>query len=398
MEIETVEENRMHAEKNQLLDDLDSIYIPNEHQSNHLEKIAKAKVKDTRRKLRKLAIAPGEMGKFKNWGDEIYLEEMAFPEKFPYGQGGYLSSCINNDIENDKLGFAAYCVNQLMSADPKFRQDLTYVFFLLLVKEQIILMRCKLTYLRQARRLPELTKSHLLNLNYKDLVRYNRSFQVFKTLRGSQMYFEESKKHVMAMLRQLGCPSLFLTLSSAEFDWKELLKEIAETVYRRSFTEQEIEELSSKERNKLIADNVIQSTLHFQKRVDKLFALMQYDFFKCGDKIFHVDTYYFRVEYQQRGSPHIHSLLWLKDQENKDAPSFWYNKNEEKSKVSDTATSPRKNKLSRKKHPKINEKDDPEQNLQKVQQIQEFADFLLSTSPNDISCGIHVNNKSKGLN
>ena len=84
------------------------------------------------------------------------------------------------------------------------------------VKEQIILMRCKLTYLRQARRLPELTKSHLLNLNYKDLVRYNRSFQVFKTLRGSQMYFEESKKHVMAMLRQLGCPSLFLTLSSAE--------------------------------------------------------------------------------------------------------------------------------------------------------------------------------------
>ena len=50
------------------------------------------------------------------------------------------------------------------------------------------------------------------------------------------MYYEDSKKNIMALLRQKGCPSIFLTLSSAEFDWPELLKEIAETVYRREFS------------------------------------------------------------------------------------------------------------------------------------------------------------------
>ena len=52
------------------------------------------------------------------------------------------------------------------------------------------------------------------------------------------MYYEESKKNLMALLRQNGCPSVFLTLSFAEFDWPELVKEIAETVYRKKFSDE----------------------------------------------------------------------------------------------------------------------------------------------------------------
>ena len=84
------------------------------------------------------------------------------------------------------------------------------------------------------------------------------------------MYYEESKKNLMAHLRQNGCPSIFLTLSCAEFDWPELLKEIAETVYRRKLSQKEIGDMSDQEKNKLISENVVQTTLHFQKRVEKL--------------------------------------------------------------------------------------------------------------------------------
>ena len=98
--------------------------------------------------MEKTAVAPGEFGGFQNWGKDVFLEEKCFPEKFPFGTGGYLSSCIN-DQGND-MGFANYCINQIMSADPKFRQDSAYVFFLLLVKELIQLKRCKTTYFRQA--------------------------------------------------------------------------------------------------------------------------------------------------------------------------------------------------------------------------------------------------------
>ena len=129
----------------------------------------------------------------------------------------------------------------------------------------------------------------------------------------------------MALLRQHGCPTIFLTLSCAEFDWPELLKEIAETVYRRKFTDEEIQNLSDTERKKLISENTVQSTIHFQKRVEKLFGLMGYDFFEGKGMAYHMSSYFFRVEFQQRGAPHIHSLLWLKDRKGNDAPNYWLN-------------------------------------------------------------------------
>ena len=76
---------------------------------------------------------------FKNWGDDIFLEEKIFPEKFPLGTGGYLSSAIDNPDNN--MGFANYCINQIISFDPKFRNYSTYIFFLLIVKELIMLKR-----------------------------------------------------------------------------------------------------------------------------------------------------------------------------------------------------------------------------------------------------------------
>ena len=93
------------------------------------------------------------------------------------------------------------------------------------------------------------------------------------------MYYQESKKNLMALMRQNGCPSLFFTLSCAEYDWPVLLKEILETVYRREVSFEEIEALSDKEKNKIISENYVQSTLHFQKRIEKIFALMKYDNF-----------------------------------------------------------------------------------------------------------------------
>ena len=207
------------------------MFSPSEDQSKLIAERSARQANNIMKKMEKLSVAPGEDGTFNNWGEDVFLEEKCFPEKFPYGTGGYLSSCIDNP--NNSMGFACYCVNQIMSADPKFRNDSTYVFFLLLVKELIQLKRCKTTFFRQATRLPNLNKSDVCNIDRSDLSRYNRSFQVFKSLRGTSMYYEESKKNLMALLRQNGCPSIFLTLSSAEFDWPVLLKEICETVYRR---------------------------------------------------------------------------------------------------------------------------------------------------------------------
>ena len=164
-------------------------------------------------------------------------------------------------------------------------------------------------------------------MNPLDLNRYNRTYEVFKNMRGTAMYYQKAKKNVLSMLRQFGCPTAFITLSCAEYDWPSLLKEIVETVERRKVTEEYIESLSVSRKNQLITDNVVQSTIHFQKRMDKIFTLMKGNFFHWATKTYHICDYFYRIEFQMRGSPHVHAVIWMKDSDNNDAPNFWFTEN-----------------------------------------------------------------------
>ena len=300
-----------------------------EQSSKQLSDKAKEKIKETVSKIEKISVAPGESGKFQNWSKDAFLEEKCFPELFPYGIGGYISSNIGKE-DNESLGFAMYVKHRILSADPKYRNNNSYVFFLLLVKELIQLNRCKQTYFRQATKAPNLTKETIKNVKKQDLTRYNRSYEVFKTLRGTSMYYEESKKNVMALLRQNGSPSLFLTLSCAEYSWEQLLKEIVENVEGKEVSMEYVKEMPQQRKNKLISENVVLSTLHFQKRIEKELKLMTFPKFFDDKCPFRVKSYYYRVEFQQRGAPHIHCLLWLQDDDGKPAPTFWTNDEDER--------------------------------------------------------------------
>ena len=74
-----------------------------------------------------------------------------------------------------------------------------------------------------------------------------------------------------------------------------------------------------------------------------------------------VSSYYYRVEFQQRGAPHIHCLLWLEDEEQNPAPTFW-------NKDSDKNT------------------EDVEEKISKIEKI---ASTLISASEDDAMCDEH---------
>ena len=126
-------------------------------------------------------------------------------------------------------------------------------------------------------------------------------------------------------------------------------------------------------RNKLISDNVVQSTVHFQKRIEKMFSLMGYDFFGNGDDSYHAASYFFRVEFQQRGAPHIHSLLWLKNKSNNEAPNFW---------IEDQTTQEGQ---SEEHKVKVFEA--------RIKEVEEFAGQLISTSADEMRCEKHETSK-----
>ena len=137
---------------------------------------------------------------------------------------------------------------------------------------------CQSTYLRQARNTPGLTKQFLDSTRIHNLTRYNRSFSVFKKCRGTSAYYEAAKKNLMATIRQLGAPNLFVTLTSAEYQWQPLVKSCYEAKYREPATQEVIDNMSETDKSRLITENVTLTTLHFEKRIQKLI----HEFMKPG--------------------------------------------------------------------------------------------------------------------
>ena len=119
-----------------------------------------------------------------------------------------------------------------MGADSTFRKDTTYIMFLFLLKETVELKRSRVTFFRKARThykgrtdfLKEATRDEIerTDVGYRGIIftilngLNNLIFTAFKLIRGTAPYFQDKKRSVMAMLRQLGSPHLFITLSSAE--------------------------------------------------------------------------------------------------------------------------------------------------------------------------------------
>ena len=193
------------------VNNLTSIFenVISENRANYQKtfEYVKKQTKLINKNAQKIFVAPGEGGEWKNWKSDLYLEEKLFPALFPYGIGGYMSS---NMLRDSDMGFSNYVKNRLLSADEKFRNDPSYVFFLLLVKEMVDIKRSKQIYFRKASKIPNLTPKSVQEISKEYLYRYDNAYTTFKTMRGTAMYYQDTKKKLMATLRQNGAPTLFL--------------------------------------------------------------------------------------------------------------------------------------------------------------------------------------------
>ena len=152
------------------------------------------------------------------------------------------------------------------------------------------------------------------------LIRHDDGFKFLRAPRGSPPYFEKAKKDIFAMIRQLGSALLFCSFSSAETQWTHLLRILSKLVNNREYTDIELENLNWEEKCKLIQNDPVTCARHFDYQINKFLRKFLVSSLSPLGKI--ADSFY-RVEYQQRGSPHIHMLIWLED-----APAFGVDKND----------------------------------------------------------------------
>lgn len=140
-----------------------------------------------------------------------------------------------------------------------------------------------------------------------------RNLAFLKCIPNSAWYWSSRKRDLFAMLRQLGKPSVFLTVSANEVGWSNLLR----TLYKfknqgKILTDAEIADLHYVEKHNLVNEDSVTCVLYFNKLVNILLRVLQSKQYSPFGK-YRVIHYFKRIEFQQRGSSHAHILLWLEN-------------------------------------------------------------------------------------
>lgn len=243
------------------------------------------------------AVAPAEKNKLSALLTDNTIEALAFPYLFPNGRGSF------DEDRLMKIGWKEYCKARLFSSDPRFASDSSYIFYLQYIGD-----------LRQAysginiafRKKIPLNVGQITNENQmKFLLNKDMIYRHLQSVRGSPQYWQQRLKDLFAMTRQIGCPTFFLTVSSADLRWKEFIDTFAH------HSGQTVKDsYSFAEKARLLRSNPVLAARMFERRLNSFMRL----FVKGqASSLGFVNDWFCRIEMQCRGSPHAHMPLWIKD-------------------------------------------------------------------------------------
>ena len=119
----------------------------------------------------------------------------------------------------------------------------------------------------------------------------NRILHFAASLRGTRQYWLKQRSRLVAMVDNLGMPTIFFTHSAADFQWPEL-------AHLFSCVN------SAADQSNAIIENPALADWLFYHRFGKFFEVFYVEILGATD-------YWFHFEWQHRGSPHIHGLAWL---------------------------------------------------------------------------------------
>ena len=130
-----------------------------------------------------------------------------------------------------------------------------------------------------------------------------------KNILGSPAYWKTFLFDVVAMIKQLGPPTWWMTFSCADLRWNEIYK-ILSKLKGKVMSDDEIAELTYDEKCKMLNSNPAVVAKHFQYRLECLFKDI---LLGSGDPIGKILYDAIRIEFPFRGSPHGHCFISIKD-------------------------------------------------------------------------------------
>lgn len=250
-------------------------------------------------------IAPGENKHPVCVMTDRYCEELAFPVLFPKGRFGYK---LERKI---RLTPVKYFNARLLHYSGRFAMNSEYLFFAQFVLEQKKVSDSITIALKKLHSQP-VTASQFRAANdqyVKNLIFKEQAYLFLRNIPGSPPYWQKLMFEAIAMVQQLGIPTWLMTLSCADLRWPELFL-ILSKINRNPMTDEEIKNLSYNEKCSLLNLNPVITAKHFQYRVESFFKDV---LLSNANPIGKIIYYALRIEFQMRGSPHLHSLIWTAD-------------------------------------------------------------------------------------
>jgi len=140
-------------------------------------------------------------------------------------------------------------------------------------------------------------KDFVVGINSSDASIEANLGTVLQSVRGTKQFWFLKKSDVMAMVREYGSPTFFLTFSCAEYSSPEI------DAYLRKVNEVS----DTYPTSKLCTEDPISVSRKFSQKFRDFFTTVLLN----GQVLGKVTHYFWKKEYQARGAPHYHVLLWI---------------------------------------------------------------------------------------
>lgn len=249
-----------------------------------------------------LQIAPGENKRSISLLFDSHAEELSFPTIY-YGQFREFKDGVN---------CKAYSIatSELRRSDRRGVTPRHLLFLAIKIMRLRVSENISISFKHVGQDI-NITKEQILSSDYLNgCMKSNLAF--LKAIPNSVQYWQSRKKDLFAMIRQLGKPTVFLTMSANEISWKWLLKTLHKLKYGTEITDLEVDQLQYKVKAALINEDAVTCVIYFNKLVNVIMTILQNKTVSPFGKHY-VRHYFQRIEFQPSGSPHAHILLWLNE-------------------------------------------------------------------------------------
>ena len=256
----------------------------------------------------KVAYAPGDGKKPLSILRDKQMEVLSFPTLF----GGKDRSYANHH-RHGEVSYKDMVKWELQHRDRRFAMHSSNLFFKLYLSQlirmnQVISMRIRQYRVKEVH---GLTAGAVRTHEQRAQLEHTTPFwNEYKVIRGSFQYIQSCRRDIFSMIRQLGKPSFFIIVSMADTPWTDLhnglLKVSTIDTIEVPLTHENIIDL--------VRNDPITCARYYENKRRALFSTL----FAKTTIFGQVNDFFLMDEFQFRGSPHTHAILWCESCPNVD--------------------------------------------------------------------------------